>query len=222
MRAQPVLGCPECHGQCHERLSAEFPQAGALTTHDYLSHVPALADGLTGDRRGYSWPPFEPGHERSTVHGPRSPRRVEPLAAEIRAALLDSEQCPAHLHRAEFAAALSAWARAEAVVSLLWAYLAEQDIEAALGDVTTTDETEQRSKSRTTRRSTARRTVSALEQWRRHEAHAAALRRSLGLDPLGAGKLARDLSQSRWYAGATPLDRALDRIEAERQQAIEA
>jgi hypothetical protein len=47
-----------------------------------------------GGARGYSWPPFEPGHTLSTRHGAYSPRRVEPLAAElVELALADPHAC---------------------------------------------------------------------------------------------------------------------------------
>ena len=156
------------------------------------------------------------------MHGARSPRKIAPLAEEIERELLADEATPDHLRRPEFGAAVRAWARAEAIVRLMWTWLAEQDVEDALTDVTKTAETEETSKGRTTRRSISRRVVSVLEQLRRYEAHAAALRRALGLDPLSAGRLAKDLSASRWYQGVSPLDRALSEIEATRQAAIEA
>ena len=174
-----------------------------------------------GEKRGYSWPPFEDGHTKSTVHGARSPRRVAPVAAEIERELLADEATPDHLRRPEFRSAVSAWARAEAICRVMWDWLAEQDVEDALTDVTRTAETEEASKGRTTRRSISRRVVSVLEQLRRYEAHAAALRRELGLSPLAAGRLAKDLSASRWYQSARPLDKALDAIEQERRKAIE-
>lgn len=175
-----------------------------------------------GDARGYSWPPFEPGHTKSTVHGAASPRRVEPLASEIEAELFATEGVPEHLRRPEFRASVAAWARSEAVVRLLWEWLTGQDVEAALTDVTRSAETEETGKGRTSRRSVSRRVGSVLDQLHRAEMRAASMRRALGLDPLSAGRLARDLSQSRWYQAASPLDQALDRIEADRQAAIEA
>lgn len=177
-----------------------------------------------GDKRGYSWPPFEDGHTRSTLHGARSERRVGPLADEIRDQLLAGEGTPEHLHRPEFASAVAAWARSEAVVRLLWDWLAEQDVEAALTDTTRSAEVEETTKNITRRRSMSRRVTSVLDQLHRAEVRAAGMRRALGLDPLSAGRLARDLSQSRWYQGVSPLDRALAEIQAERdrQAAIEA
>jgi hypothetical protein len=181
-----------------------------------------MSDGQ-GDARGYSWPPFEPGHTASLLHGARSERTIAPLAEQIAAELLAAESTPAHLLRREFAAAVQAWARAEAVVALLWRWLDEQDIGEALTEVTSAEETETHGKRKTTRRSVSRRVASVLGELHRAETRAASMRRALGLDPLSAGRLAKDLSASRWYQGATPLDRKLDQIEAERQAAaIEA
>lgn len=42
-----------------------------------------------GDARGYSWPPFEPGHTLSTTHGASSPRVIEAKAAEVHEQLLE-------------------------------------------------------------------------------------------------------------------------------------
>lgn len=107
-------------------------------------------------------------------------------------------------------------------MALLWDWLAAQDVEDALSDVTTTEEAEERRKGRTTRRTVSRRVVSVLDQLHRAESRAASLRGKLGLDPASAARLAKDLSATRWYQGATPLDRALDKIEADRRQALEA
>lgn len=172
-----------------------------------------------GDKRAYSWPQFTAGHTASLVHGGRSERTIAPLADEIAAELLTAETTPDHLRRPEFASAVRAWARAEAVVALLWRWLDGQDIEASLTDTVTTEETEEHTKRRTTRRSVSRRVASVLGELHRAETRAASLRRELGLSPLSAGKLARDLSQSRWYQGASPLDKRLAQIEAERQAA---
>lgn len=149
-------------------------------------------------RRGYSWPPFAAGHELSTLHGANSPRRVEPLADQIAASLLAHADTPAWLRTPAYAPAVRAWSRAEAVVSLLWDYLASQDIEAALGDVTTTDEDERRRKGSSTRRTVSRRVVSVLDQLHKHESRAANLRSRLGLDPLSRARLGRDIGAARF------------------------
>lgn len=181
-----------------------------------------MAGDSQGDARGYSWPPFGPGHTASLLHGARSERTIAPLADTIAAELLAAESTPAHLLRREFASAVQAWARAEAVVALLWRWLDGQDIEAALSDTVTTEETETRTKRSTTRRSVSKRVASVLGELHRAETRAASMRRALGLDPLSAGRLAKDLSASRWYQGQTPLDKRLDEIERQRQAELEA
>lgn len=65
------------------------------------------------------------------------------MATEIEAELLADDATPDHLRCSEFAAARAAWARSEAVVRLLWDWLAEQDVEAALADVTHAAEIEE-------------------------------------------------------------------------------
>ncbi|HEX2575710.1 MAG TPA: hypothetical protein VHK88_05130 [Aquihabitans sp.] len=66
------------------------------------------------DARGYSWPPFRKNNLAGRRSGVHSLRIVDPLAAELAAALL--------VDRADLAAfpeALAAWARAEARCLLL-------------------------------------------------------------------------------------------------------
>lgn len=166
-------------------------------------------------------PPFAPGHEQAMVHGAYSERKVGPLAAEIEADARAAEGWPEYLEAALFGPAVKAWARAEAVVSLLWAWLAEQDITSALADTVTEDSEEQHSKSRSTRRMVSRRTASVLETWRKAEAAARTHRQSLGLDPGSQARIGRDLTASRYMSGlSSPLVVALDRLEADR--AVEA
>jgi hypothetical protein len=165
-------------------------------------------------------PPFAPGNETAMVHGARSERRVGPLAAQIAAELLADEDCPAHLHEAVFRPALEAWSRAEAIVTLLWRFLAEAaDLEAAMTEVSTGEETEQASAKRgkITRRSVAKRTASALDMLRRWEATAASARSQLGLNPASAARMARDMADARrrGQVGATPLDTAVAAITAQ-------
>jgi hypothetical protein len=176
-----------------------------------------------GSARGYSWPPFGAGNTVAEVHGARSERRIVPLADRIARELLERESTPPYLREPEFAPSVAAWSRAEAVVALLWDFLAERDIVAAMSEVSGEDETtETTGKGRSERHMKAKRITSALSELHRAETRAATLRGRLGLDPMSRAKLAADLGQARWYAGRTPLDVALDRIEAERQAAIEA
>ena len=158
------------------------------------------------------------------THRSRSERHVGPLAEEILKVELAKPDHPPHLKiPGPFEAALVAWSRAEAVAELTFSYLDGADLAAALAEVTKeASEEDSTTKGKVRRRSVSRRTVSALDAWFRASAHAGALRRELGLSPVAAARLAKDLGQSRWYAGASPLDKALDAIEAERQAAIEA
>ena len=118
--------------------------------------------------------------------------------------------------------ARAAYARSLAIVQRLTAWLDSQDIETVLTDKTVTEETEKRRRAARRRRSTSVRVISVLDQLHRAETRANSLRRELGLTPASAAALTKNLSQSRWYQSASPLDKALQAIEDERQRAIEA
>jgi hypothetical protein len=75
------------------------------------SGIPAGGPGHGGPRRGYSWPPFP------SKHGARSPRHVDPVAAELAAALLEDRP-----DLAGYPEAVMAWARAESRCILLADY----------------------------------------------------------------------------------------------------
>jgi hypothetical protein len=72
-----------------------------------------------GPKRGYSWAPFQPGHELSTKHGAWSPRKVDPLAAEIAA---EARQVAPWLTAVD-EPALKAWATCEARIHLVETWL---------------------------------------------------------------------------------------------------
>jgi hypothetical protein len=72
------------------------------------SGIPAGGPGK-GPPRGYTWPPFAAGNEVSLRHGARSSRRVDPVAAELAAALFEDRP-----DLAAYPEAVMAWARAEA------------------------------------------------------------------------------------------------------------
>jgi hypothetical protein len=90
--------------------------------------------------RRYSWPPFgegndvgkqfEQGNQAAVTHGAFSPRKLDPLIAEITAWVqsLAADARPdspiAHLRREERLPAILAWARAEARVLRFDAYVA--------------------------------------------------------------------------------------------------
>ena len=148
--------------------------------------------------RGYSWPPAEPGNELAMVHGARSERRIAPLAEQIASSLLSHPDTPPYLREPSYAPAVRAWSRAEAVVSLMWDWLAEQDLEAALADSTVTDEAERRSRSKSSRHTTSRHTEAVLTQLHRAETRAMNLRSRLGLDPLSRARLGKDVASQRF------------------------
>jgi hypothetical protein len=168
----------------------------------------------SGNGRGYPREPFKAGHEVNLRHGANTERRVGPLAAQYAEALLEADATPAYLRDARYRPAIDAYCRALATLSLLWAWLDEQDIVAAATDVTVLEEDEDRvygrdksagsddeggsdgkgSRRRTTRRSTSRHVTSALNEVYRWEGRAMALRGRLGLDPLSNARLGRDVA----------------------------
>jgi hypothetical protein len=165
---------------------------------------------------GYPREPFKKGHEVNLRHGANTEKRVGPLAAQYAEALLQADATPQYLRDARYRPAIDAYCRALATLSLLWAWLDEQDIVSAATDVTSLDEEEDRvysrdkaadgddaggsdgkgSRRRTTRRSTSRHITSALNEVYRWEGRAMALRGRLGLDPLSNARLGRDVAQS--------------------------
>jgi len=172
------------------------------------------APGFDGQR-----PPFPPGNETAVTHGATSERHVGPLAAQIAQELLEDADTPDHLREPMFAASVHAWARAEAVCRLLWAWLEGRDIMAGLTAAATTTEEETHSKGKTNRRSVTRSVPAVMDMLRRYEVHAANLRSRLGLDPASAARVGRDLAVAR-HINATPLDAALE--EMERRRALTA
>ncbi|MBP2370690.1 hypothetical protein [Pseudonocardia parietis] len=147
--------------------------------------------------RGYSWEPFRDGNEAGLRHGAYSERRIAPLAAEVEQQARALPTWPSYLDEPVYAPAVRAWARAEAVVELLWTYLAERDLDAALASTTesTTEAEESRGSSRS--RTSTRATESALSMLDRAEARAAKARQRLGLDPLSRARLGRDVTAAR-------------------------
>lgn len=128
-------------------------------------------------------PPFEAGHELSLQHGAYSPRKVEPLAGEIVEGLLADPQC-GHLRAPRFRHELWALARAEAQVQLLTEYLSNladqlHEEDPGRGGVGDLD---------------ADRVRSAYLLLHRAESRAHRARQSLGLSPLAAARLGRDVA----------------------------
>ncbi|MDQ3640433.1 MAG: hypothetical protein M3450_02895, partial [Actinomycetota bacterium] len=72
--------------------------------------------------RGYSWPPFQPGHTLTLRHGAYSARTWRPLADRISAELPDiAPWCT----RPTYGPAVAAWARTEAQLQLVMTFLDE-------------------------------------------------------------------------------------------------
>ena len=153
--------------------------------------------------------PFKPGNEVAVTHGASSPRRAGELARQFQARMMASEDTPAYLQDPSYGEAIAAYCRSLAIVALLWAWFEAQDIDVAMADVTTEDETEVRAYSRegdgdggnrrrTARKSTSRHVSSVLDQLHKHETRAMTLRARLGLDPLSRARLGRDLTAARF------------------------
>jgi hypothetical protein len=176
--------------------------------------VTEAASGRDGWTPGVQRPPFVGENEAALVHGARSERKVGPLAARIVEELLEDPDTPAHIREPIFAPSVQAWARAEAQCKLLFAWLADKDIMTGLTALASTTEEETRERGRSNRKSVTKTIPSVIDQLRRAEILASNLRSKLGLDPVSAARVGRDLALARHLsAGATPLDDALAEIE---------
>jgi hypothetical protein len=108
------------------------------------------------------------------VHGAWSDRAIAPRAGALEAAVLESAEFPDHVRSPVFRMALAAWARSEAVASLLFEHLATLGADAMM----------------TPRLAGTRAPV---DLWRAADAHAAKLRGELGLSPVSYARIAKDL-----------------------------
>jgi len=115
-----------------------------------------------------SWPPFAPGNQVSIRHGAWSPRRVDPIAAELVEHALSSAP---YLVDPSYAPAVHAWADSEARAQLLRDYVNEHGLLDAKG-----------------------RPRPCLTDWHKFERRAAEGRARLGLDPLSRARLGRDVA----------------------------
>lgn len=135
--------------------------------------------------RGYTWPPFAPGHTLTLAHGARSPRTVQPLADRYAGALAESAPWTA---APAFAGAVASWAWGEAQAALLRAWLDEH----ALLD----DDGRERP---------------AAEQLAKVEGRLVKLRDALGLTPRALGQL---LASAASVASTTADVEGLDALRA--------
>jgi hypothetical protein len=146
------------------------------------------------DLHPWQRPPFEPGNTIGERHGAYSPRKVDPLAAELVTRML-ADPGAGHLRHPSYRLALWAWGRAEAQAQLLTEYLAKRD--EATGDEGGDLEGDA--------------TKAAYLPLHRAEARANTLRTRLGLDPLSRARLGRDVAGGQ-------LDTARAMAELERRE----
>jgi hypothetical protein len=151
-----------------------------------------MTDGELRPGANGSWPPFPPGHQLSLRHGAYSPRRVDPLAAEILEHLL-TDDAVGYLRAPRWRLAVLALCRAEAQVQLLTEYLAKAGD--GVGDLD------------------SERVRSAYLLLHRAEARAIQLRGRLGLDPLSAARLGKDRASE-----ALDTARLMERLEREERE----
>lgn len=144
----------------------------AETEQDSSGWVPAFP----GQR-----PPFQPGHTLSLSHGAYSPRKVDPLARELVDLVLGDDTVPSYAKAPAYRAELWAWGRAEAQTQLLTEWLAKEG-EAAGDGVGDLDSESVRA---------------AYLLLHRAEARAASARTRLGLTPLAAARMGKDVAIGR-------------------------
>jgi hypothetical protein len=129
--------------------------------------IGVMVEGSKREARGYSWPPFEPGHTISLRHGARSDRFVEPLAAAFRDALLSDR--PDLLI---FPEVVAAWSVAEARCERIRVWHAQHGLLDAEGK------------------------VRAGHDCLAFESQAAKFREALGLTPLSDANLAKTRAEA--------------------------
>jgi hypothetical protein len=139
--------------------------------------------------------PFAPGNQLAVKHGIYSLTMVQPIAEEFIETLRADPEL-AYLATRAFAAALQAWARAEARIALMEAYMDTMN----MGEATRTD--------------TSR--TSVMEQMLNLEDRAERARGRLGLDPRSAQQIRKDFAQTKHADAATWLTQ--QRALAEAQQ----
>jgi hypothetical protein len=156
------------------------------------------ADGSWVPEFAAQRPPFTPGNEAALIHGARSPAKIGPLAAEIRAELLTHPECPAYLRDPGWRYTLESWSEARAELVLLRAWRDRMTTEESATELVLTDETEDRpTPGRAKKRGRSQRIESVLAMIDRAERRAERLGAKLGLDPLSRARLGKDVSAAR-------------------------
>lgn len=161
--------------------------------------MPDIVDPSTGE----PWipefegqrPPFQPGNTLAVTHGAYSPARVDPIAQELIAGLW-SDPTLEYLQAPRFARSVHQWAIAQAKVDLLSDWVDGMDIQQAADS--------------------DRGKTSPLELLRKWMTTAQGYAQRLGLDPLSAARLGKDIAGTRQADAATLLTRARAEAEAQR------
>ncbi len=145
-----------------------------------------VPDGWTPDFPGQR-PPFTPGNQLAVTHGAYSSKRTDPIARRY---IDELAQDPGleYLQAPRFHAALWAWAGTMAKVELLTEWVDSMGIQ----DAADSD----------------RGKTSALELLRKWMATAQTQAARLGLDPLSAARLGKDIAGARQADAATLLTQA--------------
>lgn len=141
------------------------------------------ASGLPA--RGYTWEPFREGNQAALKHGAFSDRLVKPRAREIAQMLHDDGALPGYLLEARYAPALLAYCQVLAQIERVETWLAS----------TATDGVPQELGPDGAPKA-ATRLLMDLER------RADTSRRDLGLTPLAAARLGRDVAAERVSLGA--------------------
>lgn len=131
-------------------------------------------------------PPFAPGNTLAVTHGAYSPARVEPIALRYMAEVLE-DPTTQYLQQPRFQSALWSWAQAQAKVQLLSEWVDGMTLAQSADS--------------------ARGQTSPLELLRKWMATAQTWAARLGLDPLSAARLGKDVAQGRQADAAGELTR---------------
>jgi hypothetical protein len=146
-------------------------------------------------------PPFEKGHTLALRHGAHYEKTLRPIAERLEAEMLELAPWCA---RPAFAAAVRAWAWAEAQCECYRSWFAEHGLR---------DEENQ--------------PVSGLQQWDRAEARASKLRSKLSIDPSSLAGLVNKLATASAAGGAharaelTALQRELKALDEQIAETVE-
>lgn len=127
--------------------------------------------------RGYSWEPFQPGNLKGLRHGAHSDRLVRPRALEIARGFLEDGALPAYLSEPRYRPAVLAYCMDLARIERVEAWLEAQAVDSVPPELTENGEVRP-----------ATRLLMDLE--RKADKH----RQALGLTPLAAARLGKDVA----------------------------